>query len=119
MLLLADENFPGPAVTALLAAGYDLTWIRTIDPRAKDPSVLAWAVRERRVLLTFDKDFGDLAWNYRLPADCGIVLFRIPIPKRALIGSMIVTLFGQRNDWVGYFSVIEPARIRRRPLPTV
>jgi Domain of unknown function (DUF5615) len=116
MLLLADENFPGPAVTALAEAGYDLAWIRTVDPRAKDPAVLARAVREKRVLLTFDKDFGDLAWNYGLPANCGIVLFRLPIPRRALIGPVIVALFSQRSDWAGYFSVIEPARIRRRML---
>jgi predicted nuclease of predicted toxin-antitoxin system len=118
MLLLADENFPGPAVLALQATGHDIAWIRTIDPRAKDPVVLARAVREKRVLLTFDKDFGDLAWNYGLPADCGIVLFRIAIPSRPLIGPVIVTLLAQRQDWAGYFSVIESTRVRRRLLPT-
>ena len=62
MRFLADENFPGNAVTALQARGHDIVWIRTAAPGSKDEEVLAWAVREERVLLTFDKDFGELAW---------------------------------------------------------
>lgn len=44
--------------------------------------MLARAVLGRRVLLTFDKDFGELAWRRGLPADCGIVLFRAVMPDR-------------------------------------
>ena len=99
MLLLADENFPGPAVTTLRAAGHDLAWIRTIDPSADDPIVLARAIREMRILLTFDKDFGELAWHHGLPAYCGVVLFRVPMPKRAESGARIASLFAQRSDW--------------------
>ena len=62
MRFLADENFPGNAVTALQARGHDIVWIRTAAPGSKDEEILAWAVREERVLLTFDKDFGELAW---------------------------------------------------------
>lgn len=61
MRFLADENFPGNAVTALQARGHDIVWIRTAAPGGKDEEILAWAVREERVLLTFDKDFGELA----------------------------------------------------------
>jgi predicted nuclease of predicted toxin-antitoxin system len=45
-----------------------------------DSDVLAWAVREGRILLTFDKDFGELARNAALPASCGVILFRVPAP---------------------------------------
>jgi predicted nuclease of predicted toxin-antitoxin system len=61
MRFLANENFPGAAVTALEAAGHDVVWIRTAAPGAIDRDVLAWAAREERILLTFDKDFGELA----------------------------------------------------------
>ncbi|HRZ52400.1 MAG TPA: DUF5615 family PIN-like protein, partial [Candidatus Contendobacter sp.] len=74
---LADENFLGDAVTALREAGHDIVWIRTDAPGSTDRQVLTRAVAERRILLTFDKDFGDLAYRCRLPATCGIVLFRI------------------------------------------
>lgn len=57
MRLLANENIPGAVVMALRAAGHDVAWVRIDAPGASDAQVLAWAVRERRILLTFDKDF--------------------------------------------------------------
>src|SRR5882672_5981567 len=36
------------------------------------------SLKDARVLLTFDKNFGELAWRSGLPASCGIVLFRLP-----------------------------------------
>ena len=57
MRFLADENFPGGAVTALQTRGHDIVWVRTAAPGSIDEDVLAWATRENRILLTFDKDF--------------------------------------------------------------
>jgi predicted nuclease of predicted toxin-antitoxin system len=67
MRFLANENLPGTAVTALAAAGHDVVWVRTAAPGTTDPEVLAWAAREERILLTFDKDFGELAKGSALP----------------------------------------------------
>ena len=75
MRFLANENFPGDAVRALRARAHDVAWIRTDNPGSSDQEVLARAMREHRVLVTFDKDFGELAWKAGLPAECGIVLF--------------------------------------------
>lgn len=71
MRLLADENFPLPAVSALREAGFDVGWIAETNPGALDDEVLAECISERRTLLTFDKDFGELAYRRRLPSDCG------------------------------------------------
>jgi predicted nuclease of predicted toxin-antitoxin system len=115
---LANENFPGDAVTALRAAGHDLAWVLTDAPGSPDPDMLARAVRENRVLLTFGKDFGELAWRAGLPATSGIVLFRLPMPSPADVGSAIAGIIGSREDWGGQFSVVEPGRIRMRSLPS-
>jgi len=115
---LANENFPGDAVKALRAAGHDLAWVRTDAPGSTDPDVLARAVRENRVLLTFDKDFGELAWRAGLPPTAGIVLFRLPMPSPADVGPAIASIIGSREDWAGHFSVVEPGRIRMRSLPS-
>jgi len=72
MRFLADENFPGSAVAALEAAGHDVVWIGLAAPGAADPYVLAWAAREERILLTFDKGFGELARASTLPRRCGV-----------------------------------------------
>jgi len=114
---LANENFPGDAVVALRAAGYQVVWVRSDAPGMADTDVLEWARRERLVLLTFDKDFGELAYDHDLPEDCGIVLFRIPMPKASSVGASLCARILERNDWTGHFSVIEPGRVRMRRLP--
>jgi hypothetical protein len=78
---LANENFPAAAVASPAAAGHDVVWVRIVAPGMPDPDVLAWAAREHRILLTFDKDFGELARGSALPRACGVVLLRMPMPK--------------------------------------
>ena len=116
MRFLANENFPGDAVAVLTSAGHDIVWVRTAAPGSKDEDILAWAVREHRVLLTFDRDFGELAWRVGLPASSGIMLFRLPMPAAAEVGAALAARIGERSDWAGHFTVIEPGRIRMRPL---
>jgi len=115
MQLLADENVPGPLVRALIQAGCDVSWIRTIAPGISDMEVLALAVQGERVLLTFDKDFGEIARMATLPARCGVILLRVPMPPPHEV-PRLAELILSRNDWAARFSVIEPGRIRSRPL---
>jgi predicted nuclease of predicted toxin-antitoxin system len=116
MRFLADENFPGPAVTALEAAGHDVIWVKVAKPGASDTDVLAWAMREERVLLTFDKDFGELASQSAPSPKIGVVLLRTPPPKTGEGIKRLVDLISARVDWIGHFSIIEPGRVRMRPL---
>jgi predicted nuclease of predicted toxin-antitoxin system len=116
MRFLADENFPGDAVLMLRELGHDVWWVRTEAPGTSDPAVLERSVTDSRVLLTFDKDFGELAWRSRLPASCGIVLFRLPVLNPVTTGKAIAEVLTSRDDWPGNFSVVEPGRIRMRSL---
>jgi hypothetical protein len=116
MRFLADENFPAAAVRALTAVGHDVAWVMATAPGSTDPDVLNWAAREQRILLTFDKDFGELARATQLPASCGVVLFRISLPPPNDAGTGIGRLVDARGDWAGHFSVIEPGRVRIRSL---
>jgi predicted nuclease of predicted toxin-antitoxin system len=116
MRFLANENFPAAAVTALRSAGHDVVWVRIEAPGTSDPDVLAWAAREERILLTFDKDFGELARASALPSTCGVVLLRVPMPTPGDIGHRLASLVTSRDDWAGHFSIIESGRVRMRPL---
>lgn len=60
MRFLADENVPLPSVDALRAAGHDVASISRESPGAPDPRVLERAQQEARLLITFDRDFGEL-----------------------------------------------------------
>ena len=106
MRFLADENFPGDAVEALRRSGHDVLWIRTEKPGCADAEVLAMAAGEQRIILTFDKDFGELARRAPPAPSCGSVLFRVPMAMAAA-GEMLASIPDARTDWAGHFAVIE------------
>ena len=117
MRILLNENVPLPAVEALRQGGHDVLWARTAMPGAPDPLVLDRARAEGRILVTFDKDFGELVYRAGQRASMGVILFRIPQPSGAAVARQVVATLQSRNDWEGAFSVVEPGRIRMRPLP--
>lgn len=117
MRILANENFPRDAVVALRQRGHDVAWIRTDAPGSSDKQVLARAQAEDRILITFDKDFGELAFRARLPASSGIILFRISTPSSTYIAQVATAVLDSRTDWAGHFAVTEDDRIRMTPLP--
>ena len=98
MRFLADENLPGNAVAEIEAAGHDIVWVRTVAPGSKDEDILALAVREERIILTFDKDFGELAWHAGLPASSGIVLIRLPMPRATEAGAILAARISVRPE---------------------
>jgi predicted nuclease of predicted toxin-antitoxin system len=116
MRFLANENFPLDAVEALRQKGHDVIWIRTESPGISDPEVLSRAQAEDRILLTFDKDFGELAFRIKLPATSGIILFRISAPSSAVVAQKVIVAIALREDWIGHFSVVEDDKIRMRKL---
>jgi len=116
MRILANENFPGLAVTALRERGHDVVWMRTDAPGSKDRDILQRAETENRVRVTFDKDFGELAFRIKLPASSGIILFRITTPSPKSVAQKVIAALESRKDWLGHFSVIEDSRIRMRKL---
>ena len=117
MRILANENFPGGAVEALRARGHDVLWARTDPPGSPDSEVVKRAASEHRVLITFDKDFGELAFRRGLSSPAGIILFRIKAPSAVHVAEVAVAVLESRDDWVGHFSVIEERRVRMTPLP--
>lgn len=116
MRWLCNENVPRALVTALGEHGHDVAWIATIAPGITDQAVLARAIQEQRILVTFDKDFGELAARTPLPLGCGVVLLRLPLHPIQQAAAAIAKTLHARTDWPGHFSVIEPGRIRMRSL---
>ncbi len=86
MRVLANENFPQKAVTASRGAGHDVLWVRTEMPGASDDEIIARAASENRLLLTFDTDFGELAYRRGLSPAAGVILFRFATPPLSVRG---------------------------------
>jgi predicted nuclease of predicted toxin-antitoxin system len=117
MRLLANENFPKEAVEALQGHGHDVVWVRTKCPGISDREVLSLAQSENRVLLTFDKDFGELAFRAGFPATSGVILFRVLPRSPGSVARVAVAALKNRLNWEGHFSVVTEDRIRMTPLP--
>ena len=117
MKLLADENIPASVVMALKEEGYDIRWIRIESPGISDIDVMRYAHDEKRILLTYDKDFGELALKDPHHPSSGIILVRLSRKNPELMAEYIRQVLTSRDDWQGHFSVIDAERIRMRPLP--
>jgi predicted nuclease of predicted toxin-antitoxin system len=117
MTFLADENFPRPAVEALRQAGFDVLWIAEANPGAPDDEVLAVCISTGRVLLRFDKDFGELAYRRGRSAPYGIVLFRVTPQSPDEIATMALSAMQSQQSWTGHFSVVTRQRIECVPCP--
>ena len=112
---LCDENVPRRVVLRLREAGLDVVWISEGARGATDVEVLAQAAREHRVLITFDKDFGEMAARSGA-AGHGVILLRLREVSPARLPDWLAGQISARSDWPGHFSVIEDDRIRMRPL---
>jgi predicted nuclease of predicted toxin-antitoxin system len=114
--ILANENVPQPVVASLRTRGHDVAWVAEIRPGMEDREVLALAQQELRVVVTFDKDFGELAFAAGLPASCGVVLFRLQGASPEVDNQRAVTALSGRDDWSGVFAIIEDDRVRVRAI---
>ena len=120
MRLLLDEGLSPRLVQLLTAAGHDVLHVRDLAlTSATDPTILARAVADERVLVTLDTDFGALVAHSgaQLPS---IVLFRGNITRRT---ERQASLFLANIDAVaedlkaGAVVVIGDSRVRVRRLP--
>jgi predicted nuclease of predicted toxin-antitoxin system len=116
MRLLVDENIATFAITALRQAGHDVVSVSEVAPRIRDSEIFAWGQREKRIIVTFDKDFGDLIFREQLPA-AGVVLVRAFQRNPTGQAEFLLTMFVDEARWIGRFSTIDEDGIRQRPLP--
>jgi predicted nuclease of predicted toxin-antitoxin system len=76
------------------------------------------AQSELRLVITQDKDFGELAFRQGLPAECGVILFRLTGGNPQAVTARMLEVIRGRQDWSGQFAVATDDRIRMRPLPS-
>ncbi|EMS78165.1 MULTISPECIES: DUF5615 family PIN-like protein [Desulfotignum] len=60
----------------LQSEGYDIKAVRNIDPCMKDEDIIRTAFWESRMVITMDKDFGELVYHSSMD-HCGILLLRL------------------------------------------
>ena len=119
MKFLADMGVSMTTVRALREHGYESVHLRDLSLQTlPDDQILAKAVRESRIVLTFDLDFGDLlaASGGRTP---NVILFRMRNQTPVMITSRLFQVLEKCLDALtaGVFIVVEDGRYRVRHLP--
>jgi predicted nuclease of predicted toxin-antitoxin system len=112
MKFLADEGVDSQIVVRLRGDGYDVLYAAELLAGTSDEELLEQANREQRILLTRDKDFGEIAYKDK-KVHTGIILNRLhelPSERKAEIVSQTVKDLGE--ELIGAFTVIQPGKIR-------
>ncbi len=112
MNFLADESCAGPVIRALREAGHDVVAISEVAKGARDEDVLERALNEKRVLITEDRDFGELVYA-RARSSAGVILVRFDSRARqakpATVVEAVAKLGSRLHD---AFTVVEAGRVR-------
>src|SRR5947209_16739344 len=117
MKFLLDESADFPLAGFLQGLGHDVTSIVRDHPQAlKDREVLEIAFREARILITYDRDFGELVVRQRLPHS-GIILFRLKNEDLATKQALLVIALNNYTDQLQQLLVITARNIRVRHSP--
>ena len=114
MLILVDVSVGDAVTRALRQAGHDVASVTEIDARMSDSTILQRAMTEQRLVLTMDKDFGELVYRSGA-AHAGVLLLRLEqadaAEKVRVTGQIFQAHAGQL---AGRFSVYQGGRLRIR-----
>ena len=116
MKFLADESVDRQIVERLRADGHVVQSVAEMEPGISDDVVLDRANRESSLLLTADKDFGEMVYRQRRLSS-GVLLVRLsgvaPVKKAELVSAAVAE---HGREMVQAFAVVDPGRVRiRRP----
>ncbi len=113
MKVLLDTCVWGKAIAALQAEGHDVVWSGDWEADPGDDQILQIAHSEGRVVVTLDKDFGQLAVALDRPHSGIIRLVGIPALEQA--PTCVIILERYREDLTaGAIVTVEPGRVRVR-----
>lgn len=113
MKFLADENIPSKAIDYLEKDGIDIISIRRFKYGLDDVSVMKLAYDEKRIMITFDKEFGYLVFKKRIKS-IGVILLRFVPLSPQHVAKRISELIEEVPKLEGNFIVVGEEKIRIR-----
>jgi|SRR5690606_21838460 len=114
-MFLANENFPKPSVLLLREAGFEIKYIAEEFPGISDAEVIEHAVKDNFIILTYDKDYGELIFRYAKDHPPSVVFFREKGQDPMFAGNILLSLLkNEKIKLTGSFTVIEANSIRQR-----
>lgn len=117
MRFIVDESTGMAVVELLRRRGHDVLAVAEIMHQAADPDILAVALSENRVLITNDKDFGELAFR-SLQSHHGVPLLRLRDESTANRVRVVEAILDRFMDRLPeHFVTATESRVRIRPAP--
>jgi predicted nuclease of predicted toxin-antitoxin system len=113
MKFLLDESAEFRICAFLEGLGHDVAAIAYDFPSSlADEEVLDIATRSQRILITNDRDFGELIFHHGRP-HAGVIYFRLPLDSSAAEKiAWLQRLLDGHADELGKFIVITPRGVR-------
>ncbi len=116
MILLADENIDVSVIARLRSVGHEVLAVSEMERGIPDELVLALGNQRTAILLTEDKDFGELVFRQAL-VHAGVILIRMEGASADIKGGFLARILEEHGSkLVGAFSVVSRSslRVRRR-----
>jgi predicted nuclease of predicted toxin-antitoxin system len=115
MEFLANENFPKPSIQLLLNKGYDVFSISEMLSGISDIEVISYASKKNQIILTFDKDYGEIIFKSKIVNPVSVIFFRFKGSDPFEAGSILLDLLqNKKMAFENSFTVIEKDSIRQR-----
>jgi len=115
MKFLANENYPFPSIKILRAHGYDVKSIAEDNFGITDIEVLNIAQSEDRIILTLDKDYGELIFRYKANNPPAVIFYRYKGVSPEFAGTTLINILNdQYISLSNVFTVIEQNNLRQR-----
>jgi predicted nuclease of predicted toxin-antitoxin system len=114
MKFLVDVGVGKKVENWLKENGFDVLSVRNIDSRAKDSQILRWAVDQQRMIISMDKDFGELVYNSR-KHHAGVLILRLEDADGDTKVEVIKKILSEYYDRIeSHFCVFQDGRLRIR-----
>jgi predicted nuclease of predicted toxin-antitoxin system len=115
MQFLANENFPFPSIQLLRKSGFYVKSIAEESPGINDDKVIQVAKAESLIILTFDKDYGELIFRHSADGPPPVIFFRYKGPDPSYAANFLLQILSDKSmSFANNFTVVEEHNIRQR-----
>jgi predicted nuclease of predicted toxin-antitoxin system len=109
---VADVNIEKLIVDTLRKQGHDVKWITEVNMCMTDAEILKISSDEKRILLTNDKDFGEIVFRQKMKTS-GVILFRVKEQDEDLKLHLMLQLLKNHGDKIeNHFIVLAKDKFR-------
>lgn len=114
MTFLANENFPFPSIKILRNKGYNVSSVAEEIPGSSDEQIIKIAQQNKTIILTFDRDYGEIIVRHTIKNPPAVVYFRLKGNSPESAANLLLDILSKNISLENHFTVVEQTNIRQR-----